>query len=371
MKRTALNEVHQQLGARMVPFAGWEMPVQYPAGLLAEHQCVRQNVGLFDVSHMGEFRVAGRGAEAALNALLTSDVSTLSLGAAQYGLLCADDGGILDDVIVYRESQDAFLICVNAGNTEKDARWFRERLPGADRLFTDLSAFYAQIAVQGPRSAELLAKVCASDVSRIAYYHFMEAKILGVPALVSRTGYTGERGYEIYLEASHAPAIWMGLLEQGRMLGVLPCGLGARDTLRVEVGFSLYGQDMSEATHPYESGLGWAVDEKKASTFVGQEALRAIREKGQYDRLTGFVSDKGAVPRAGAVIYAIEEGGEPIGVVTSGVPSPTLALRIGFCRVPQAFARPGTDLWVDVRGKRVKITTQHRVFYKRGSAREG
>ncbi len=375
LKRTALHSLHKDLGARLVPFAGWEMPVQY-AGLLSEHKCVREQVGLFDVSHMGEFRISGRGSPAALSQLVTGNVAQLQVGHALYTLMCNEVGGIIDDVIVYRQSLDAYFICVNAANVEKDAAWVRERLDANGTHFENVSDFYAQIAVQGPLSSELLSRVSEVDLKGLGYYRFTEAKILGAPALVSRTGYTGELGYELYLDADQAQKVWLGLSEVGQDLGLQPCGLGARDTLRVEVGFSLYGQDMDDSTHPYESGLGWAVDLHKEGGFLGQEALAKVKDEmanpkaSVQMRLTGFSADKGPVPRSGAELFSEETAQQAIGVVTSGVPSPTLGRRVGFCRVPKEFAKAGTKLWVDVRGRRVAVTTQPRVFYKDGTAKK-
>ena len=368
MKKTSLNGVHKDLGARMVPFAGWEMPVQY-AGLTSEHQAVRNHVGIFDVSHMGEFRVSGRGAPDALQHLVTGDLTKLKTGAALYTLLCRPNGGIVDDIIVYRVSKDSFFICVNAANTEKDAKWIQENLPPSGTEFEDLSDYYAQIAVQGPQSYAVLKGLVDTDFSRLPYYHFLEAKVLGVPVILARTGYTGELGYEIYFEKSRAPQIWMALLEAGKAFGIQPCGLGARDTLRVEVGFSLYGQDMDESTHPFESSLAWAVDLAKES-FIGREALLQIRDAAKFPKLVGYVAEKGAVPRAHHIVFDKETDGQEIGVVTSGIPSPTLGSRVGFCRLARPYCETGTEIFIDIRGNRVRANVGSRIFYKTGTAKK-
>jgi aminomethyltransferase len=351
----------------MVPFAGWEMPVQY-VGLTQEHHAVRNHVGLFDVSHMGEFRLSGRGAPEALQNIVTGDISKLKTGAALYTLLCMPNAGIVDDIIVYRVSKDSFFICVNASNTEKDANWFKENLPAGGVEFENVSDYYAQIAVQGPSSFTLLKRLVDTDFSGLLYYHFLEAKVLGVPAVIARTGYTGELGYEIYFESAHAPRIWNALVDAGKDLQVMPCGLGARDTLRVEVGFGLYGQDMNEQTNPFESSLSWAVDLGKEN-FIGKAALLKIKETNQFPKLVGYVAEKGAVPRAHHLIFDQPEGGNEIGEVTSGIPSPSLGTRVGFCRLQRPYCEPGRQIYVDIRGNRVAATTGARIFYKNGTAK--
>jgi aminomethyltransferase len=368
LQRTPLNRVHREAGARLVPFAGWEMPVQY-AGLVAEHQAVRQAVGLFDVSHMGEFRISGRGAPQALNRLVTGDVESMTLGQALYTLVCREDGGIIDDIIVYRMAKDSYFLCVNAANISKDARWFSDHLANMQAVtFEDISAHYGQIAVQGPRSFDLMSRAIDTPIKTLPYYHAIEAKVFGTPCIVARTGYTGELGYEIYLDGDQAPRVWLGLMESGRDLGVQPCGLGARDTLRVEVGFNLYGQDMDETTHALESSLAWTVNFSK-SDFIGKSALEAIKKQDTFDKLVGYQLDAGPVPRAGHVIYAQEHGGDPIGCVTSGVPSPTVGKRVGFCRVRRSHSPVASMIWIDVRGKRVLAQTCSRTFYSQGSAK--
>jgi aminomethyltransferase len=374
LKRTPLFELHKELGAKIVPFAGFEMPVQYE-GLVAEHEAVRNAVGLFDVSHMGEFRVSGRGAPEVLNTIVTGDVTAMKVGAALYTLVCRQDGGIIDDVIVYRVSKDSYFICVNASNRDKDAAWFRSQIQeisaasGSRVDFEDVSDFYAQIAVQGPKSYELLRSVVDTPLSGLAYYHFTEAKVFGTPAIVARTGYTGELGYELYFEASHARRIWMGLTEAGKTLGVRPCGLGSRDTLRVEVGMGLYGQDMDESHNPLDSAVSWAVAFGK-SDFIGKSALEEIKQRDSFQKLVGYSADKGAVPRSGHTIFDKAEGGSQIGLVTSGIPSPSVTKRVGFCRLDRNFAKTGTEIWIDIRGNRTPATVGSRTFYTIGTAKK-
>lgn len=369
LKRTALWDLHRELGARMVPFAGYDMPVQYE-GLINEHTCVRTGVGLFDVSHMGEFRISGRGAPESLSKVVTGDVCSMPTGSALYTAICRPDGGMIDDIIVYRVSKDAYFICVNAANVAKDANWFLEHLEGLGRsvMFEDVSSFYAQIAIQGPLSARLMGRVLDTSIAKLPYYTFLEAKVLGVPAIVARTGYTGELGYEIYFDATKAASIWSGLLENGSDLGVKPCGLGARDTLRLEVGFGLYGQDMDEQHSPLESGLSWTLPQGK-SEFIGADAIEKQKKSDSYQRLVGFSAKGGPVARQGHAIYSSESGGELIGHVTSGSPSPTLGSRIGFCRVDRDYAKSGSQVWVEIRNQRVPVQTCARVFYREGTAK--
>lgn len=368
LRRTPLWEVHRQLGARMVPFAGWDMPVQY-AGLTAEHTAVRQNVGLFDVSHMGEFRISGRGAPQALNRLVTGDVAAMKVGQALYTLLCRPDGGIIDDIIVYRMATDSYLLCVNGANVSKDANWCASELAAEKSVtFENVSDFYGQIAIQGPAAFGLLCRAVDTSLAALDYYHAAEAKVFGTPCIIARTGYTGELGYEIYLDATQAPRVWLGLLEAGKEFGVQPCGLGARDTLRVEVGFNLYGQDMDENHNALDSGLAWTVQFGK-SDFTGKAALEAIKSADRFAKLVGYEAEQGAVPRSGHLIFASESGGQPIGTVTSGIPSPTLGKRIGFCRLERPHCSPRTEVWIEVRNSRVRALTCGRNFYTQGSAK--
>src|SRR5262245_43629652 len=281
LKRTPLRDVHVKAGARMVPFGGWEMPVQY-TGIVEEHRAVRKNVGLFDISHMGEFEIAGPEALRSLQRLTTNDVSTLGVGQVQYTLLCYPEGGIVDDLTLYRLGDDRFMLTVNASNIDKDWSWVTEH--GAMSAWRNVSDDTALLAVQGPRAEGLVARLADSDVTHLAYYHFVRGTVAGVPALISRTGYTGEDGFELYIAASRAEQLWRALLEAGRPDGIQPIGLGARDTLRLEMKFALYGNDIDQTTNPLEAGLGWVVKPAKGD-FFGRPAIEAMRAAGVTRKL--------------------------------------------------------------------------------------
>jgi aminomethyltransferase len=326
----------------MVPFAGWEMPIQY-SGILDEVRAVREAAGIFDVSHMGEVAVVGPGALAWLNAMTTNDVSRLSPGRAQYSVLCAENGGILDDILVYELGEDRYLVVVNASNTEQDLAWLhRHRAPGAE--IHDLSKEMALIAVQGPRSAELLAPLVVADLSPLRHFRFVESTVAGVTALVSRTGYTGEDGFELFTREDPRP-IWEAVMERGSVVGARPCGLGARDVLRLEAGNVLYGHEITETVNPLVAGLEWIVKLEKGP-FMGSEAIMRVKEKGWEYRLVGLEMQSRAVPRQG---YVITGEGESRGEVTSGTFSPTLGKPIAMGYIPAALAEPGTEVQVLVR----------------------
>jgi len=284
IKKTPLHESHSALKARMVSFAGWDMPVQY-SGLVDEHKNVRSHVGLFDVSHMGEINVTGRGALDFLQKLTINDISKISIGQAQYNAFCYPSGTLIDDIIIYKRGFDNFFICVNAGNSDKDYVWLLDNCPKQGVHLENLSQDYAQIAIQGPKSKELVSKVVDIKIDNLPYYHFSEGKTLGIPSLIARTGYTGELGYELYLPATSALKIWNGLLEAGQNLGVKPCGLGARDTLRLEVGYLLYGNDMDDNTTALECGLSWITNFEKGDFTADRRVLNMHvkdREENRY-----------------------------------------------------------------------------------------
>jgi aminomethyltransferase len=342
--RTPLHDRHVALGARMVPFAGWEMPVQYE-GVIPEHRAVRADCGVFDVSHMGEFEIEGPRAAALLQAMLSNDLDKIGPGQAQYTLLTNDRGGIIDDLIVYRLDDFRFLLIVNAANREVDLRWLKEHeIPGSD--VRDVSEEYALLAVQGPRAIEQL------GLPEAAQFTFAEGEIDGIQCMVNRTGYTGERGCEILVMAEDAGDLWDRVLERG----VVPCGLGARDTLRLEASLPLHGNDISPDTDAISAGLGWccALDKE----FSGAERLRELKARGPERKLVSFVLEEKAVPRQG---MTIEGGGE----VTSGTHSPMLDRGIGMGYVPAAAATPDTQLVVDVRGKPRRARVVKRPIYKR------
>lgn len=352
MKMTPLNQVHRSLGARMVEFGGWDMPVQY-AGVIEEHLAVREAAGLFDVSHMGEVEVTGARALDFLQYLTTNDVSRLVDGQVQYTLLCYPDGGVVDDVTLYRRGAQHYMFCVNAANTDKDFAWMQQQLSasGLDEVsLADVSESYAQIALQGPRADEILAQLTEVDLNGINYYHFGQGRVADVPMLISRTGYTGSGGFELYLPAESAVAVWQRLLDVGQPVGLAPVGLGARDTLRLEQGYPLYGHELSAEISPLEAGLGWVVKLAKGD-FVGRAALAAQKEAGVPRRRIGLTMMERGVPREGYPVYA---GDRQIGSVTSGTMSPSLKLGIGLALVDTAHARLDAEVEIGVRNRRLK-----------------
>jgi aminomethyltransferase len=345
--RTPLYALHRRLGARLVPFAGYEMPVQY-AGILAEHGAVRKAAGLFDVSHMGQIHLGGPGAVAAVERLVSCPVASLRPGRVRYGLLCNEDGGVVDDVTVYRLAGDALMLCVNAANVEKDWRWV-VRHAGGDVALRDRSAETALLALQGPASVAVLAPLCDVDPGALRRFTFAEGAVAGQPALISRTGYTGSDGFELYLEAGAGETVFESLLEAGRPHGLVPAGLGARDTLRLEAALPLYGHELDDNTSPLEAGLERFV-KRAAAGFVGAEAIERRAAAGHPRALAGFVVDGRGVARAG---HEILHEGRPVGRVTSGAPSPTLGKPIGLGYVPPALAAPGTSLEIAIRDRGV------------------
>ena len=348
-RRTALYDTHVALGARMVEFAGYDMPVQYD-GILAEHERVRQRIGLFDVSHMGEVRVTGKDALAAVNRLITNDLRRVKDGRAQYTALCHEDGTIVDDLICYRISPEEIFICVNASNRTNDVAHMRERLSGAATL-ADESDAYSQIAVQGPNAPELLKRVFGEVLAATGPFRIRAATFDGAPCYFATTGYTGAPGAEIYLPNDRATALWAALTEAGKDLGVGPAGLGARDTLRLEMAYCLYGNDIDRTTTPLEAGLGWVTRLDK-DDFVGKAALVAQEAAGVPRRLVGIeIPNSGegrGIPRHG---YAMKHDGVEVGHVTSGTLSPSTGRAVGLAYVPTALAALGTELVVDCRGK--------------------
>jgi len=352
LRRTPLAEWHAAHGGRMVEFAGWSMPIQY-SGVIAEHQAVRTRCGLFDVSHMAELRLRGADARAAVDALVTNDVSTLAPGGVVYTALCREDGGVLDDLLIYCLREDDWMIVANASNWQKVAAWLRERLP-AGVEFQDQTEDTALLALQGPRSAEILRgwpRLAAhrARLDELDYYRAVQCDAGGTPILLSRTGYTGEWGYELYLPVEAASSIWQELLEAGAGLGLVACGLGARDTLRLEAGYSLYGHELGEDATPLEAGIGWVVRLKKSSDFVGREALSAQKERGVPRRTVALLLPGRNIARQGAPVLA---DGAQVGVVTSGTFSPTLERGIALARIEASAAE--SALSVDIRGRVVE-----------------
>lgn len=351
MKKTPFNEFHKSLGAKMVEFAGFEMPVQY-SSIVTEHKRVRDSVGVFDVSHMGEFFVRGKDAEAFIQRNTLNDVTKLSPGRAQYTGLVNEDGFLLDDLIVYR-LDGAFMIVANAANIDKDFKTFYSRISG-DVELEDASDITALLSVQGPNSTATLQKLTDMNLSGIPYYHFVEGKITGIDAIISRTGYTGEVGFEIFLKAKRddCEKLWNSIFDAGKEFDILPIGLGARDTLRLEMGYCLYGNDIDETTNPIEAGLSWITKIDKGD-FVGREALTRAKQN-ITRKLVGFKMDNNAIPRHG---YEICSEIGRIGGVTSGTFSPSLEVGIGMGYVEISSAAENSPILVDVRGKKARAHT--------------
>ena len=352
MRKTPLNQTHRDLGGRMVEFGGWEMPVQY-SGVIDEHRAVRRAAGLFDVSHMGEIEVRGRAALEFVQYLTTNDAGRLVDGQVQYSALCYPDGGVVDDVTLYRSSATHFMFCVNAANTDKDFAWMQEVLAdsGLDGVeLANVSDRYAQLALQGPQAEPILAELTDVALAEIVYYHFRHGEVAGVPMLISRTGYTGEDGFELYLPPAEATTVWNRLLETGGSRGLVPAGLGARDTLRLEKGFALYGHEISSEVSPLEAGLGW-ITKLDGDDFVGRGALRTQKEQGVPRRRTALLMQERGIPRQG---YVVEADGRQVGTVTSGTLSPTLQSGIALALVETGHHAVGTELEVVIRNRRCR-----------------
>lgn len=365
LKRTPLYPCYARFPeARCIDFGGWELPVQF-AGIGKEHEAVRERAGLFDVSHMGEFIVAGNDAEAFLQRMTTNDVARLADGQAQYSLLCYPDGGTVDDLLVYRLGEGRYMLVVNASNIAKDFDWLQQHVDGDDATLEDRSAATALLALQGPAAAAIMAGLTADPaVAALAPFRFADGiAVAGVRALVSRTGYTGEDGFELYAAAEDAPALWDALLAAGAPHGLQPAGLGARDTLRFEAKLPLYGQELSPEISPLEAGLGPFVKLDKGP-FLGREALAAQKRNGPTRKLVGVELLERGIPRAHCPVYA---GERRIGEVTTGTQSPTLKRSLGLALLESAYAAPGTPVEVDIRGKRLQSQVVSAPFYKRNA----
>ncbi|HMF42189.1 MAG TPA: glycine cleavage system aminomethyltransferase GcvT [Polyangia bacterium] len=363
MRRTPLYEAHVRLGAKMVDFGGWAMPVSYPTGILEEHRATRTAVGVFDVCHMGEVHFTGPGAAATVQRLVTNDVGRLENGRAFYTVACLPTGGIVDDLIVYRLQPDHYVAVVNASNIDKDVDWFQEHR-GDDCKIDDASPRTGLIAFQGPRAEAALQPLTSLPLDRLRPFSFAsDATVDGRPVWIARTGYTGEDGFEIFCDAQDAPALWDRLMTAAEGAGGKPVGLGARDTLRLEARLPLYGNDLDDDTTPLEAGLGWVV-KLEGDDFIGRDALRAQQAAGIARKLTGFVMTERGIARHG---YAIHDAdGAAVGTVTSGGPAPTLTQNIGLGYVPTRLSVTGTKLSIDCRGKRVAAEVVTGPFYKRG-----
>ncbi len=361
MKKTPLNDVHRELGAKLIDFGGWEMPVQY-AGIIEEHETVREKCGIFDVSHMGEIRVKGPEALNNVQRLVANDVERLEEGQILYSPMCYPDGGIVDDLLVYKIKDDEYLLVVNASNTEKDWEWIKENSLDNVEL-ENQSNEYGQLAVQGPEAKNIINKLSDIDLDSMKYYCFACGEVAGKEVILSRTGYTGELGYEIYLQKEDAVEVWNKIMEVGKEYGLAPIGLGARDTLRLEMKYCLYGNDISKDTHPLEAGIGWTVSLDKED-FIGKDALVKHEEEGYDRKLVGFKLLGRGIPRHG---YKVEHEGEEIGEVTSGSFSPSLKENIGLAYVKKELAEIGQEIEIVIRKKAVKAEIVKTPFVKNNS----
>jgi len=363
IRKTALNARHRASQARMVPFAGWEMPLEY-AGITGEHLAVRTRAGLFDVSHMGEIEIAGKDALAAVQRIACSDPAQLQVGQAQYSGLLTPEGTFLDDMIVYRMAPSHFLLVVNAGNIAKDFAWISEQVKTAgNAAVIDSSSRYALIAIQGPAALDVLQPLTGAELAEIQPFWFSYGEVANARATIARTGYTGEDGYEVFVPPSMADKVWQAILESGRSAGVVPAGLGARDTLRLEAGMRLHGSDIDETTTVLEASLGWVIGWTN-EVFIGRDRLREQKESGVSRRLVGFEMIDRGIARHG---HRVMQGGTPVGVVTSGTQTPHLGKAIGMAYVPVEQSKPGTTIEIDVRGRAANARIVKMPFYKRNS----
>ena len=372
-RKTSLNALHRRLGAKMVNFSGWDMPVEYPTtgGLVCEHRAVRGGVGLFDVSHMGDIRIHTvrqvGGALRAVQHLSMNDASRLAIGQAQYSALLYPQGTFVDDVIVHRLGEDDFLLVINAGTREKDVNWVRDNTKGFDCVVEDLSDSYTQLAIQGPRAADLLQKLTDVNLDSIKHYWFTHGTVCGLTnVLIARTGYTGEDGFEIYVPSDQATSerVWTAVMDAGREFGIIPCGLGARNTLRLEAKMALYGHELTASINPLEADLAWIIKMEKGD-FVGRGALARALEDGIQRKLAGFEMIGRGIARDG---YEVWMNGTPAGWVTSGGPSPTLNKNIGLCYLPVEKAVPGAAIQILIRDTPVDAVTVVTPFYRRAKA---
>lgn len=361
LRKTPLNARHRASNARMVPYSGWDMPVEY-SGITAEHLAVRTRAGVFDVSHMGEIEIAGKDALAAVQRISSNDANRLKIGQIQYSGLLTPAGTFLDDMLVMRMGPNHFMLVVNAANTAKDYAWIAEQIKAAgDAAAVDTSSRYALIAIQGPASSEVLQPLTGVELGDLKYYWFANGEVANARATISRTGYSGEDGFEIFVPPNMADRVWQALLEAGRPAEVIPCGLGARDTLRLEAAMRLYGNDIDESTTVLEADLGWTVGWKKTG-FIGEDRLREQKENGTSRKLIGFELIDRGIARHG---YPVVAGDKRIGVVTSGTQTPFLKKAIGMAYVPTELASPGTELTIDVRGRLSGARVVSLPFYKR------
>ncbi len=361
LKRTPLYEQHRAMGARLVEFGGWEMPVQY-SSILEEHEAVRTRAGLFDVSHMGEFKVEGPGALAFLQYLVPNDVSKLAIGQALYTQLCLPNGNTIDDLLIYHLADDHYMLVVNAGNIEKDFAWVEQQAKNVQGVqVTNQSDTTALLALQGPAAQDILQPLTGVDLASITYYHFAPGTVDGIHCIISRTGYTGEDGFELYCAPADVVKLWNDLLAAGKPRGLLPAGLGARDTLRLEASMCLYDHELTEQINPLEARLSWTIKFDKGD-FIGRAALLKVKEEGPKRKLVGIELLERGVPRGG---YTIFENDQSIGVLTSGAPGPAVHKNIGMGYVDTAYAEVGKAVQIDIRGRRTAAKIVALPFYKR------
>ncbi|MGM0844276.1 MAG: glycine cleavage system aminomethyltransferase GcvT [Bacillota bacterium] len=362
LKRTPLFQVYKENGGKCIDFGGWELPVQF-SSIKEEHEAVRTKAGLFDVSHMGEIEVKGRGSLDYLQKMMTNDISRIKDGGAQYTAMCYENGGTVDDLLVYKIEDHYYLLVVNASNIEKDFQWLEDHVEENVEL-KNLSEEYAQLAIQGPLAEQILQKLAkGTTLSDIGFFKFQdEVDLNGIKALVSRTGYTGEDGFEIYCPAGSASDLWKAILEAGEPEGILPCGLGARDTLRFEANLALYGQELSADITPIEAGIGFAVKVDKEANFYGKETLARHKKEGAPRKLAGIEMLERGIPRHGYKVYLNDE---EIGEVTTGTQSPTLKKNIGLALIKSEYSGLDTELFVEIRNKKIKAKVVPTPFYKR------
>ena len=362
LKRTPLNATHRELGAKMVDFGGWDMPLQYSSGILAEHHGVRQKVGLFDVSHMGEIRVKGPQAKDFVQHLTPNDVDKLKIGQIHYTAFLYDNGTFVDDLLCHKVSEDEYFLVVNASNTDKDFAWAVSHAGGFDCSVTNESDSTGQVALQGRNSGAVLQPLVDIDLGQIKYYWFTHGRFQGMPVMIARTGYTGEDGFEVYCPEQETPKVWRALMESGKPHGLLPTGLGCRNTLRLEAKMALYGHEIDDTTHALEADLGWIVKFAKGD-FIGRGALLAAQEKGLTRKLVGYRTlEKRDIARDGMPVV---EAGEKVGYVTSGAPSATLGINLGLAYVPIHKAEIGNSITIEIRGKACAAEVVPTPFYKR------
>ncbi|WP_428909094.1 glycine cleavage system aminomethyltransferase GcvT [Niallia sp. Krafla_26] len=361
LKRTPLFDVYKEFGAKTIDFGGWELPVQF-SSIKEEHEAVRTKAGLFDVSHMGEITVSGTESLTFLQKMMTNDISKIKIGTAQYNTMCYDNGGTVDDLLVYKLEENYYLLVVNASNIEKDYNWLKEHCEG-DVALENISDQFALLALQGPCSQEILSKLVEIDLSQLSPFAFeKDVLVAGYKVLVSRTGYTGEDGFELYCQPSDAIELWRKVLEAGSEFGILPVGLGARDTLRFEVKLALYGQELSPEITPLEAGIGFAVKLNKEADFIGKAALKQQKENGVPRKLVGIEMIDRGVPRHG---YPVFVGDEEVGVVTTGTQSPTLKKNVGLVLLKSEYAKLEQEVSVEIRNKQIKAKVVPTPFYKR------